>query len=36
MLVAALGIGNALPNLQYFTEARGAAFALWEIIDTVW
>ena len=35
VVIGAFALGNALPNLQYFTEARGAAYSLWTIIDTV-
>jgi len=35
VLVGAMALGNATPNLQKVATARGAAFIIWEIIDRV-
>lgn len=35
VVIGAFALGNAAPNLQNFSVAKGAAYALWEIMDTV-
>ena len=35
VLIGAFAIGNAGPNFEKFSKARGAASALFEIIDWV-
>ena len=35
MLIGAFSIGSAGPNVQDFANARGAAFAIYGIIDQV-
>ena len=35
VVIGAFALGNAMPSVQNFSQARGAAYALWEIIDTV-
>ncbi len=34
-MFAAFALGNAAPSLGSFATSRGAAYTLWEIIDTV-
>jgi len=35
VLIGAFSIGNAAPNIENFANARGAAYALFEIIDLI-
>ena len=35
VLIGAFGIGNAAPNVQNFSQARGAAYTLYDIIKKV-
>ena len=35
MIIGAFSIGNAFPNLSHLATARGAAYTVFEIIDTV-
>ena len=35
VLIGAFSIGNAAPNIQNFATARGAAYAIYNIIDMV-
>ena len=35
VVIGAFALGNAMPSVQNFSQARGAAYALWKIIDTV-
>ena len=35
ILVAGFAVGNVTTNLQGVNEAKGAAYGLWKIIDTV-
>jgi hypothetical protein len=35
IITAVFSLGQAAPHLQSLAQARGAAFTLWEIIDTV-
>jgi hypothetical protein len=35
IITAVFSLGQAAPHLQSLAQARGAAYALWEIIDTV-
>ncbi len=35
VLIGAFSLGNAGPNLQSFSVARGAAYAVYRIIDQV-
>ena len=35
IITAVFSLGQAAPHLQSLAQARGAAFALWNIIDTV-
>ncbi|CAF5174199.1 unnamed protein product, partial [Rotaria sp. Silwood1] len=34
LITAMFGLGQAAPHLQSVAQARGAAFTLWNIIDT--
>jgi len=35
VLIGTFSIGNAAPNIQEFANARGAAHAIWNVIDFV-
>ena len=35
IITAVFSLGQAAPHFQAMSEARGAAYTLWEIIDTV-
>ena len=35
VVIGAFSIGNAAPNIQNFAESRGAAYAIFQIIDNV-
>ncbi len=35
VLIGTMSLGQAMPNLEYISNARGAAAAVWEIIDLV-
>ena len=35
VVIGAFALGNAAPQLENFGTAQGAAYALWEIMDTV-
>ena len=35
VLIGAFAVGNAAPNLQDFANSRGAAYAIYHIIDSV-
>ena len=35
VITAVFSLGQAAPHIQALSQARGAAFSLWEIIDTV-
>ncbi len=35
VLIGTMSLGQAMPNLEYISSARGAASAVWEIIDLV-
>ena len=35
VLIGTMSLGQAMPNLEFISTARGAAAAVWEIIDLV-
>jgi hypothetical protein len=35
IITAVFSLGQAAPHLQALAQARGAAYTLWQIIDTV-
>ena len=35
VLIGTMSLGQSIPNLEFISTARGAAAAVWEIIDLV-
>jgi len=35
ILIGAFALGTAFPNLEKISVARGAAYAIWDLIDRV-